>query len=75
MNDLSKIAQGRGGHELGTNPLQVNTQIGSPKKSLLHSPSFPHLVNELTKRHLKCRQNCFSILILLFFFAETFEKD
>lgn len=25
VNDLSKIAQGRGGHELGTTPLQVNT--------------------------------------------------
>lgn len=24
VNDLSKIAQGRGGHELGTTPLQVN---------------------------------------------------
>lgn len=23
VNDLSKIAQGRGGHELGTTPLQV----------------------------------------------------
>lgn len=31
VNDLSKIAQGRGGHELGTTPLQVNTQIGLPK--------------------------------------------
>lgn len=24
VNDLSKIAQGRAGHELGTTPLQVN---------------------------------------------------
>lgn len=24
VNDLSKIAQGRGGHELGTTPQQVN---------------------------------------------------
>lgn len=27
VNDLSKIAQGRGGHELGTTPLQVNLML------------------------------------------------
>lgn len=27
VNDLSKIAQGRGGHELGTTPLQVKLQF------------------------------------------------
>lgn len=27
VNDLSKIAQGRGGHELGTTPVQVNLVI------------------------------------------------
>lgn len=64
VNDLSKIAQGRGGHELGTNPLQVNTGIGSPKKSLLHSPSFPHLVNELTKRQLINSLALFFLLLL-----------
>lgn len=27
VNDLSKIAQGRGGHELGTTPLQVISPV------------------------------------------------
>ena len=27
VNDLSKIAQGRGGHELGTTPVQVNSHL------------------------------------------------
>lgn len=27
VNDLSKIAQGRGGHELGTTPLQVTSPV------------------------------------------------
>ncbi len=59
VNDLSKIAQGRGGHELGTTPLQVNTLslngLVDVEIVITYSPSFPYFVHERTKnKHLKC---------------------
>ena len=39
VNDLSKIAQGRGGHELGTTPVQVSFHLSvslfSPNRKIL----------------------------------------
>lgn len=35
VNDLSKIAQGRGGHELGTTPVQVNLILFCAVKSFI----------------------------------------
>lgn len=44
VNDLSKIAQGRGGHELGTTPLQVIVlfflNLLCPPNTLLYSYSY-----------------------------------
>ncbi len=54
VNDLSKIAQGRGGHELGTTPLQVNTLslygLVDLEIVITYSPSFPYFVHVRTKK-------------------------
>ncbi len=54
VNDLSKIAQGRGGHELGTTPLQVNTLslygLVDVEIVITYSPSFPYFVHVRTKK-------------------------
>lgn len=55
VNDLSKIAQGRGGHELGTTTLQVNTLSlnGLVDAEIVITYSLlPHFVHEHTKKNI-----------------------
>lgn len=67
VNDLSKIAQGRGGHELGTTPLQVKllfvlcsppcyfaTSFKGPKRRQTDGQTWDHWLISMTFFHFHC---------------------